>query len=426
MPAPEINPALMLALAALLPLALAGLALINTGLGRSRSAAQSLLGSLTLTAVAAIVYCIVGSAFTGFNGGPSASFTLTHASWNWIGHAAPLIMSRTWNTSPACFQAILAIFAVVLAPMIAWGSGADRWRLAGAAFATALLAAFIFPLYTHWVWAGGWLAQLGVTAHLGNGFVDPGGAATIQALGGLSALAIVWIIGPRSTKFSGNELPRAIPGHHVIYVLAGCLLLLPGWMALNGLGAILFAHVSVASLARVEADTLLAASASLLGSLLVTRARFGKPDASLCANGWVAGLVTSSAVAAYASPGAAIVIGVIAGAVLPIVIEALEVRCRIDDPSGGIPVHGLAGIWGIFALGLLHGFPAGQMLAQLIGIATLVGLIFPLAYALNLLANMIVPYRASAEGERVGMDLHELGAGAYPEFVTYSDEFIPR
>lgn len=425
MPALETNTILLLGMAALLPLVLAGLALINTGLGRSRSAAQSLLGSLTLAAIAAIVYCVVGSALTGFNGGPSASFTVAHVSWNWIGHSAPLAASRAWNT-PACFQAILQIFVVALAALIPWGSGADRWRLAGAAFATALLAGVIFPLFAHWSWNGGWLAQLGANFHLGVGFLDPGGAATIQALGGLAALAIVWIIGPRSTKFSGNELPRAIPGHHVIYVLAGCFLLLPGWMALNGLGAILFAHVSLGSLARVEANTLFAASASLLASLLVTRARFGKPDASLCANGWVAGLVTSSAVAAYASPGAAILIGAAAGAILPILIEALEVRCRIDDPSGGIAVHGFAGIWGIFALGLLRGFPAGQMLAQLLGIATLVGLIFPLTYGLNLLGNMIVRYRASAEGERVGMDLDELGAGAYPEFVTYSDEFIPR
>jgi len=98
----------------------------------------------------------------------------------------------------------------------------------------------------------------------------------------------------------------------------------------------------------------------------------------------------------------------------------------MDDPSGAIAVHGVSGLWGLFALGLLGGFPPGQMLAQLLGIGTLLGLVFPLLYGMHWLLNKALRYRTSAEGERLGMDLHELGAGAYPEFVIYGDEFLPR
>jgi Amt family ammonium transporter len=234
-------------------------------------------------------------------------------------------------------------------------------------------------------------------------------------------------VGPRVNKFADDGPPRAIPGHHIIYVLFGCTIALVGWLALNALGAALFAGLSPASLALVEVNTLLCAAAALLSVLIVTRVRFGKPDASLCANGWLGGLVSSSAVAAYVSPAAALLVGIVAGGALPFVVEFLETRCNIDDPSGAIAVHGFCGLWGLLAVGLLSGLPAGQTLAQLIGIGTLIGLMLPAIYLLNWLLNKyVLRFRTHPEGERLGMDLHELGAGAYPEFVIHSDEFIPR
>jgi Amt family ammonium transporter len=408
------------------PLALCGLALLNTGLGRSRSAAQSLLGALCIVAIAAIVFCMLGFSWTAYPGDAYYSLNLGASSWNWIG-ARPLFLGGMhWTGSPAGFAAAFEALAAGLAALIPWGSGADRWRLGSVCLATAVFVAFAFPLLAHWVWGGGWLATLGSAFHLGAGFVDPGGAATVQVLGGLSALAVVWILGPRRTKFSGSAMPRAIPGHHMIYVLLGCLLMLPGWMAFNSLGAILFASIAAPSLVLVLLNTLLSAAAALLAALLVTALRFRRPDASLCANGWVAGLVVSSAIAPYASPAEALLAGALAGGALPFLVEWLEVYGCIDDPSGAIAVHGISGLWSLFALGLLGGFPPGQMLAQLLGIGTLLGLVFPLLYGMHWLLNKILRYRTSAEGERVGMDLQELGAGAYPEFVIYGDEFLPR
>lgn len=424
--APSGSPSLLCPLLVLLvPLAPIGLALLNTGLNRSRSSAQALLGSLCLVAVAAVAYSVVGWSLEGFAGGPSHSVLLGGVSWNWIASRALFLRDVAWTEPESCAVA-LQIFAVGMAALIPWGSGAERWRLSSACAATLLLAGFVYPIFAHWVWGGGWLAQLGATFHLGSGFMDPGGAATIQMLGGLTALVVVWIVGARRGKFPENSPPAAIPAHHIVYVLFGGMTALAGWSALNAAGAILFAGADPAALARTIVNTMLCACAALLAALVVTRLRFGKPDASLCANGWIAGLAASSAVAPLVPPPAALFTGAVAGGLLPLLIEFLEVRCRLDDPSGGIAVHGFAGLWGLLACGFLWRAPAGQMLAQLVGIATLLGLVLPVTYLLFRLLNRIAPLRTHPEGERVGMDLHELGAGAYPEFVVHNDEFLPR
>lgn len=417
---------LCIVLIAALPLALAGLALLNVGLGRSRSAAQSLLGALSAVAIACVTFCILGFAFVGFPGLPSYALNLGSHVWDWIG-AGPLFLGGLqWNGSFACFAAGFQIFAVGLAVLIPWGAGADRWRLSSICIVSALLGGFIYPIFAHWVWGGGWLTALGANFQLGSGFLDPGGASAIQAFGGLTALAVVWVLGPRRTKFAGVEVPRAIPGHHMIYVLFGCILLLPGWLALNMLGATLFAGLKLPALERVAINTLLCAVTALLAALFITRIRFSKPDVSLCANAWVAGLVTSSAIAAYAQPIGAMIAGALIGGALPFMVELLEVCGQIDDPSGAISVHGVAAMWGLFALAFMGSFPPGQILAQLIGIGTLLGLVLPLLYLCFWLLNKALPFRTAPEGERIGMDLHELGAGAYPEFVIYGDDFLPR
>ncbi len=409
----------------LVPLAPIGLALLNTGLNRSRSAAQALLGSLCVMAVAVVAYSIVGWSLEGFAGGGAHSFFAGGVAWNWIATGPLFLGGIQWNSPESC-AAALQVFAAGMAALIPWGSGAERWRLSSACVATALLAAVIYPIFGHWVWGGGWLAQLGSTLRLGRGFVDPGGAATVQLMGGLAALVVMWIVGARRGKFPESGPPAAIPAHHIVYVLFGCATALVGWLALNGAGAILFAGAEPAALARTIVNTTLCACGSMLAALVVTRVRFGKPDASLCANGWIAGLAASSGVAALVSPAAALFTGVVAGAFLPLIIEFLEVRCCLDDPSGGIAVHGFAGLWGLVACGFLWHAPPGQLTAQLVGIATLVGLVLPATYVLYRLLNRIAPFRTHPEGERLGMDLHELGAGAYPEFVTHSDEFLPR
>jgi ammonium transporter, Amt family len=197
----------------------------------------------------------------------------------------------------------------------------------------------------------------------------------------------------------------------------------PGWIALNAAGAILFTGAAPAQTPLIAINTMLSAAAACLAALIITRIRFGKPDASLCANGWVGGLVASSAVCALVSPLLAIGVGLIAGGLVTGAVELLELRLSVDDPGGAISVHAVAGIWGLLAAGI---FVPGQMLAQVLGVASLLGVVLPLSYSLNWLLDRAHPQRTSGEGERLGMDLHELGAGAYPEFVIHNEEFLER
>jgi Amt family ammonium transporter len=416
--------ALALALLLLAPLAIAGVALINTGLGRSRSAAQALLGNLAIVAATAIVFALVGATFAGsLPGTPGAGHILYAAGkpWNWIG-AGPFVLGGL-GAAPA--QAQLALLfeflAIALAALIPWGSGADRFRLTAGCAAAAVMAAIVFPLLAHWVWAGGWLSQLGVNFSLGAGFLDPGGAATVHVLGGLSALAVIWIAGSRKGKFPKEGFATAMPGHNAVQILFGCMISLVGWLAWNVAGAIVWLHAPMAALPVTAINTMLSASAALVATFAVTRIRFGKPDASLCANAWLAGLVASSACAALVTPGESLAVGFITGIVTPLLVEVLELAVAIDDPSGAITVHAAGGLLGLLAAGVFAPQP-GQLVAQLVGVAALLGFVFPLVYLLFWLLNRVHPFRVDPDGERIGMDLHELGGGAYPEFVIHRDE----
>jgi len=418
---PESTLAVVLVFLLLATLAPAGLALINAGLGRSRSAAQSLLGSLCVVAVSAVAFALIGASLAGTEGGTSRTFHVAEKSWDWLGAAPFFLRGLAASPSHAQLCVLYQFLAVALAALIPWGSGADRLRLAAGCAVAALGAAFVFPVLAHWVWVAGWLAQLGVNFSLGAGFLDPAGASLVHMTGGLSALALVWIAGPRKGKFPQGGFATAMPGHNAVYILFGSMLAFAGLTAFNAAGALLWLHAPLAALPITAINTLLSASGAVLATLAVTRIRFGKPDASLCANGWLAGLVASSGCAALVSPPQALAVGVVAGIFTPLLVEFLELAVAIDDPSGAITVHGASGLWGSLAAGFFSA-QSGQLVAQLIGIATLLGLVLPLLYLLFRIVNRIVPLRVDVDGERIGMDLHELGGGAYPEFVIHRDD----
>jgi Amt family ammonium transporter len=417
----ETSFALTLALLTVSPLAIAGVALISNGLGRSRSAAQSLLGSLAVGSAAAIAFALIGATFADGSFGPGHALHLFAKSWDWAG-TGPIALNG-FDKAPGRAQLALLfeLLAAMLMVLIPWSSGADRWRLVPGAATASLLAASVFPLVAHWIWGQGWLAQLGVNFSLGAGFLDVGGAATVHLLGGLSALALVWIAGSRRGKFPREGLSTAIPGHNAPFVLFGCLVALVGWLAWNMAGALLWLGQGSSILPITAVNTLLLAASALASTFSVTHYRFGKPDASLCANGWLAGLVASSACASLVTPLEAVFIGLVAGVITPLLVEFLELAVAIDDPSGAISVHGAGGLWGLIAVGVFAS-EKGQFVAQIVGVATLVGLVLPLVYLLFWLLNRVLPFRVDPDGERMGMDLHELGGGAYPEFVVHRDD----
>jgi Amt family ammonium transporter len=391
-PALPMLPVISTALLLLIPLAAAALALMNAGLGRSRSAAHAMLASLLVAGVAMLVYAACGFSWQGFPG---------RASNPWIG-AEPLLMRavRFDGSLVACLQ----MFAVAVAALIPLGAGNDRWRMGASCASTALLAGWTYPVFAHWAYSG-WLARLG--------YLDTGGAGTIQAVGGVTALAIATILGPRRGKYVAGGMPAAIPGHNMVLVLFGCFLAWIGWIGLNGSGALRYGGAAVVT--AVAINTTLTASAAALAAAAITRVRFGRPDASLCANGWTGGLVASSAACAAMAPAAAIVVGAIAGALVMFSVEWLDVRFAVDDPAGSISVHAVGGICGLVLAGVLGYAP---MLGQLAGVTALILIVLPVTYGLNRLLNRFYPQRVAAEGEADGMDLNELGAEAYPEFIT--------
>ena len=427
LPLSEISAVFCLLLILLVPFTGTGLALVNTGLGGARSAAHSILAALCVMAVAALVYVIVGYAWQGAPGHPDHALVVAGKAWGWIAAEPFFLRGRRLDLSPSALTILLQMFSVGLAGLIPLSSGADRWRLGAICASTALLAGFTYPLFAHWVWGGGWLAELGVNCGLGRGFIDGGGSSAIQVVGGLTALSITWILGPRRGKFSAEGMPAALPGHNAVLVFLGCMLAWIGWIALNSAGAILFLSAETGRVVLIAVNTTLCAAASTLGAAVVTRIRFGRPDASLSANGWIAGLVASSAAAAFLKPAAAIFVGGVAGILVVTSADFLEFQLAIDDPGGAVSVHAVAGLWGILAVALLADTgPGRQWIAQLAGVATLLGFVLPLTYGLNWLLDRIYRQRVDREGELQGMDLFELGSGAYPEFDIRGDEFLQR
>ena len=403
----------------LIPFAMAGLILINAGLTRSRSTAHVLVSSLCAGAVAVLVFLILGFSLQGLAGGAAGVWHIAGRDWNMIGAGRLFARSVSFDGSAGALILLLGMFAVCLVSLIPIASGAERWRISASCISTAVLAGITYPLFAHWAWGGGWLA--------GFRFLDVGGAGTIQVVGGLTALSIAWILGPRQGKFTAEGIPTAMPGHNAALVLFGCVLALVGWFGLNLSGAALLAGTAIGGLILAAVNTVVAAAAGALAAFFTTRLRFGKPDASLTANGWIAGLVSISASASLVNPASAIIIGLVIGAGIVFAIEVVELRMHVDDPVGAVSVHGVGGIWGLLALGMFANVSGdGQFLAQLVGVATLLGFVLPLSYGLNLAINRFVPQRVEPSGERQGMDLFELGAGAYPEFVTHREDFMRR
>ena len=408
---------LALPLLLLIPAAMAGLTLLNAGLTRSRSTAHILLSSLCAVSVAVLVYVAFGFSFAGF-GSAGAVLHAGGREWNVMGSGRLFARSVNFDGSIGPLVLLLQIFSVGLCALIPVAGGAERWRIAAVCASSALLAGIIFPVFQHWAAPDGWLGQMG--------FLDAGGAASIQGVGGIGALCIAWQVGARQGKFTPEGIPTAMPGHNATFVLFGCLLALLGWLGLNMASAALIDPHNPGLLALAAINTVIAAGAGAIAALVGTRVRFGKPDASLTANGWVAGLVAISASAPYVKPAAAMLIGSVVGGAMVFAIEVIELRMHVDDPAGAISVHAFGGIWGLWALSIFGDGVHGSFLAQTLGVATLIGFVLPVCYGLNLLMNRFVPYRVSPSGERQGMDLFELGAGAYPEFVTHREDFSRR
>ena len=251
-------------------------------------------------------------------------------------------------------------------------------------------------------------------------------------------IALAVILGPRIGKFTRTGKPNAIPGHDIVIVLLGCFILAFGWFGFNPgstLGAAANGNLRISSIA---VNTMLAGMAGSFTAMYYMWIRYGKPDASMTGNGLLAGLVAITAPSGFVNPMGAVIIGLIAGVLCAVSVEFIERVLKLDDVVGAISVHGTNGLWGVISVGLFadgrsnyagawNGVPgsvtglfygdAGQLVAQLMGVATLVGFVFSFSFALNMIIEAVWGHRVSAKVELEGLDLPEMGALGYPEFV---------
>ncbi|HVB29678.1 MAG TPA: ammonium transporter, partial [Terriglobia bacterium] len=327
---------------------------------------------------------------------------------------------------------VLFLFEMVFmdtAATIVTGGCAERWKFAAFAMSSVFLAAITYPLFANWAWGGGWLSQLGANYGLGSGYADFAGSGVVHAVGGLSALACAIIVGPRIGKYNRDGSSNAIPGHDITMVLIGCFILAFGWFGFNPGSTLGASGGGALRIGTIAVDTMLAGATGSFGAVFYMWIRYGKPDASMGGNGLLAGLVAITAPSGFVNTIGAAIIGLIAGVLVCLSVEFIDRVAHIDDPVGAISVHGTCGLWGVISVGLFadgtgigsvkglfYGEP-GQLVAQLIGVVTLLGCIFTLTFVFNLFVDYFVGQRVSPQAELEGLDIPEMGAVGYPEFV---------
>jgi Amt family ammonium transporter len=271
---------------------------------------------------------------------------------------------------------------------------------------------------------------------IGHGHVDFAGSSVVHMVGGVAALAGALVIGPRIGKFTKDGEPVAIPGHDIPMALAGTFILAFGWFGFNPGSTLAGGDLRIAVVAT---NTMLAGTGGAISAMLYVWMRYGKPDPSMLANGMLAGLVAITAPCAFVNSVSAMIIGVMAGVLVVMSVFFIERTLKIDDPVGAISVHGVCGAFGVLSVGLFadgaygdgwNGVPgtvrglfygdASQLAAQAVGTLTCLVFVFVSFYAFFKIVEVLVGNRVSAEAELEGLDIPEMGALAYPDFVLGS------
>jgi Amt family ammonium transporter len=392
----------------------AGFSMLEAGLLRARNTAEILTKNIGLYAIACVMYMLCGYGIMyGDGNGIIPAIGMLSAADN---DAASVVAAALAGEEDAPYYSDLADFFfqvvfVATAMSIVSGAVAERMKLWSFFAFAVVLTGFIYPVQGYWKWGEGWLDQAG--------FLDFAGSGVVHLCGGAAALAGVLLLGARKGKFGSDGSVRAIPGANLPLAALGTLILWLGWFGFNGGSELKVSDVGEANaVARVFVNTNMAAAGGVLAALVTARLWFGKADLTMALNGALAGLVAITAEPLTPSPLLATGIGVIGGALVVASIVTLERVFRIDDPVGAISVHGVVGIWGLIAVCLSNA--DASLWVQLMG----AGVIFAWVFGTSLLAwwliRLAVGIRVSEQVEYEGVDLHECGLEAYPEF-TRSD-----
>ena len=378
----------------------AGFGFLEAGFVRSKNVVNIMAENFMDTTFATVAFVLVGF---GLMFGSGNSFFGTE----WFAlRGIPDIFPATTIPTYAFFFFQFAFCAA--AGAIASGMMAERTNFKADLSYSLATAGFIYPIFGHWVWGGGWLAQLG--------YLDFAGSSVVHLVGACIGLAGTLMLGKRRDKVFGPS----IRGHSIPLAALGTFILWFGWFGFNP-GSVLSAEPF--KIARVVITTDFAATTGAISAIFLAYYFTRKWDVSMAFNGALAGLVAVTGGALFYTPMAALVIGTIAGVIVYFGVQLLE-KLRIDDPVGAFPVHGLNGIFGILAvgiwgtdgLGLLSGGGLTQLGIQALGIVACITWAFPLSLGLFYALKRIIGLRVSAEVEATGLDFPQHGLESYPEF----------
>ncbi|MCF7567370.1 ammonium transporter [Sabulilitoribacter arenilitoris] len=377
-----------------------GFAFLEIGLTRQKNTINILFKNIFIITVGLLLYYLIGfnlmypGEFNGYLGSivpgigaPENGMTPDYADGGY-----------TWWTD-FLFQ---GMFAATAATIVS-GAVAERMKIGAFMIFTVIYVGLVYPIAGSWKWGGGFLDELG--------FYDFAGSTLVHSVGGWAALIAVWLLGSRIGKFKDGK-PQAIPGHSIPLATAGVLILWLGWFGFNG-GSVLSADPELTSLTLVT--TCLAAAAGGVVAALVSFLKYKNLDLTMFLNGILGGLVGITAGADVMTPESAILIGAIAGALIVFAVSFID-AIKLDDPVGAIAVHLICGIWGTLAVGIFSTNPDHTLLAQFIGVACYAGFCIITSFIIIFTLKKTIGIRVSEKEELEGLDTHEHGMDAYPDF----------
>ena len=384
-----------------------GFAFLEIGLTRQKNTINILFKNIFIITVGLLLYALVG-------------FNLMYPNWgaNSAGYLGDFIfgiseplkngtLDLAYNQGYTYWTDFLfqGMFAATAATIVS-GAVAERMKILPFMIFTVLYVGFVYPIAGSWKWGGGFLDQLATP------FYDFAGSTLVHSVGGWAALVAVSLLGARIGKFE-NGKTQAIPGHNIPIATAGVLILWLGWFGFNG-GSVLSADPKLTSITLVT--TCLAAAAGGVVAVLASTIMYKNLDLTMFLNGILGGLVGITAGADQMSPMDAILIGAVAGVLIVFAVSLID-KLKLDDPVGAIAVHLVCGIWGTLAVGLFGNLASGaQFLSQLIGVACYAVFCIATSFIIIFTLKKTIGIRVSEKEEVEGLDAHEHGMDAYPDF----------
>ena len=413
----------------------AGFAMVETGFTRAKNAGNIIMKNLMDFCIGTVVFIVIGFSLllgedlAGFIGKPGFDIFTAYESFDFSSFVFNLVFCATTAT-------------------IVSGAMAERTKFLSYCVYSGVISALVYPIEAHWIWGGGWLAQLG--------FHDFAGSCCIHMVGGISAIIGAKILGPRIGKFVKDEKGKvvkvnAFPGHSIPLGALGVFILWFGWYGFNGA-----ACTTIEDLGSVFLTTTIAPAVATVTCMIFTWIKYKKPDVSMCLNASLAGLVAITASCDVTDAKGAFVIGIVAGLLVVFGVWLLDYKLHIDDPVGAVAVHMMNGIWGTIAVGLFatskapgyaiamengaikaeglfFGGGFTQLGLQLLGFVTVAAWAVVCMTIVFLAIKTTIGLRASKEEEIKGLDIcehgltsayagFEFGAAGMPDIdITYDD-----